>query len=212
MYDSVTPGDLPADAELVAAYVDGDYANVAEVRFRCPRATIARITVTGRYGVPVCDCETGDLTPLAAVLWARTELDSGRLPTIYCNLATWPTVKRLAGVRGLTGRVNYWIADWGLGRPASLLPGAVAVQYASDPVSDLDTSIVAGHWPGVDPPLTKGFLLMLSDRQQEELYAWTKEIHAALQLRSGHMPQGSYSTGEQVNEILKRVAADEPKA
>lgn len=149
MYDSVTAKRLPPNATLVAAYTDGRYANEVAVRAQCPHATIVRITVRGNPDRDVIDCETGDATPEQAAVWAANELAAGRLPTIYCNLSTWPEVQRHVKAHGITGKVSYWIAHYD--GKAEMIPGAVAKQYQERTDQNLDYSIAADYWPGVDP-------------------------------------------------------------
>jgi hypothetical protein len=151
MYDSVTAARLPADAKLVGAYVDGMYANEAAVRARCPQARVVTITVRGEAGADVIDCETGDATPAEAAAWAAAERAAGRLPTIYCNLSTWPAVKAAVAAQHVTS-VSYWIAHYD--GQAVMVDGAVAKQYQERTDQNLDYSIAADYWPGVDPPVT----------------------------------------------------------
>jgi hypothetical protein len=148
MYDSVTAKRLPPNATLVAAYTDGHYANEAAVRAQCPHATIVRITVRGNPDREVIDCETGDATPEQAAAWAATEIKAGRRPTIYCNLSTWPEVQRHVKAHGIAGKVCYWIAHYD--GKAEMIPGAVAKQYIERKDQNLDYSIAADYWPGVD--------------------------------------------------------------
>lgn len=149
MYDSVTAARLPTSAALVAAYTDGRYANEAAVRKQCPHATVVRITVRGNPGAHVVDCEPGDVTPAGAAQWAVVELKAGRRPTIYCNLSTWPAVQHEVSRRGIAGQVSYWIAHYD--GKAEMIPGAVAKQYIERKDQNLDYSIAADYWPGVDP-------------------------------------------------------------
>lgn len=151
MFDTVTAARLPADAELVAAYVDGTYANEAEVRARCPQATVVTITTRppGHPGANVADVETYDFTPEQGAAWAARELAAGRQPTLYCNRSTWPAVRYQVRAHGVAGRVSYWIAHYD-GR-AELIPGAVAKQYLERHDQNLDYGIAADFWPGVDP-------------------------------------------------------------
>lgn len=64
MYDAVTPANLPSGGDLYAGYVDGHYANVAQIQARFPDAKVVTITVIGGNQVAdVVDVETGDVTP-----------------------------------------------------------------------------------------------------------------------------------------------------
>ena len=68
MYDSVSPGNIPAGAEMVAAYQDGLYANVGAMRARFPGATVVTIAVRHTTRAHVLDVETGDATPAARLI------------------------------------------------------------------------------------------------------------------------------------------------
>lgn len=150
MYDSVTAANLPTTATLVAAYVDGAYANVADVRKRCPKATVVTITVKGgKTAAHVVDVEQGDCTPASGAAWAKWRHDSGAHPTIYCSHSDVPDVIAACRSLGLALHRDFelWVAHYD--GVAQLEDGAVAKQYRN--TSKLDTSIVAAHWPGVDP-------------------------------------------------------------
>ena len=150
MYDTVNADRLPADARLVAAYVDGLYANEAAVRARCPHATVVTITVFGHSDAHVIDCEAGDATPPQAAAWAKAQIAKGHKPTIYCNLTAWPMVKAEVAKAGIpAGAVSYWVARYD--GKAEMIPGAVAKQYQERTDQNLDYSIAADYWPGVDP-------------------------------------------------------------
>lgn len=150
MFDSTAVDAIPTTAPMAAGYVDGDWPTYSQLRSRCPSAVLVSITVTGRAGAQVADCESGDLDPTQAAAWAAGEVAAGRQPTIYCNASTWAAVRSEVASRGLTGRVSYWIAQYDGVR--TVPDGAVAKQYQSDTAQNLDYSVAADYWPGVDPP------------------------------------------------------------
>lgn len=152
MYDSISVDAIPADAQMVAGYVDGRWPTFTALETRFPHATRVSITVLGTAGANVADCETGDLTPQGAAGWAARELAAHRRPTIYCNANTWPTVEKTLG--GIAPHVSIWLADYD--GVADVPAGTVAKQYRSDTAQNLDYSVVVDYWPGVDPlPLPK---------------------------------------------------------
>jgi hypothetical protein len=149
MYDSVTPGNIPADAQMVAGYADGIYANVAELRARFPHATVVTIAVHWTTRAHVLDVEPGDATPAQAVTWltqTMRDVDNGRL-TLYCGMDGWPAVHAAIQAAGI-GQPQYWVARYD-GDP-TIPAGAVAKQYLGD-YRGYDQSSVADYWPGVDP-------------------------------------------------------------
>jgi hypothetical protein len=139
MFDAITVADIPADATMVAGYIDGHYANLPEMQARFPHATVVSVTVTGG-DADVLDIENGDATPQDAPGW----IDAHPHGSLYCDESTWPAVQAAFGSRPLP---PIWVAAYD-GDPT--VPAyAVAKQYASN--SAYDTSSVSAYWPGVDP-------------------------------------------------------------
>ena len=60
-YSSVTTGNIPVTAPVVFAYADGRWAQLPEVRARCPRAKIVTVNCVSRYGADMYDFENGAL-------------------------------------------------------------------------------------------------------------------------------------------------------
>lgn len=151
MYDSITPGNIPASATMVAGYVDGHWANIPAMRKRFPHATVVTIAVAHGTRAMVADVENGDMSPASAVEWARDTMHD--VPntelTIYANTSTWPSVKAAFKAAGVA-LPQWWAAHY-TGKP-HLEPGSIATQYA-DP-GPYDLSLVADYWPGVDPKPT----------------------------------------------------------
>lgn len=149
LYDSTTPlRSVPADAQMVAGYVNGLYTNFATIRTAFPNAVHVSIAVTAVADAMVLDVETGDASPADAPWWCQRQRARGQLPTVYCNLSTWPQVRSAFQTHGVA-EPCWWIADYD--GVAQLSPGSVAKQYRSDTAQNLDYSVVADYWPGVDP-------------------------------------------------------------
>lgn len=151
MYDAVTPGNIPASAQMVAGYVDGRYAWSAGDWARFPNAVKVRIAVfPWTNDGHVLDVEPGDATPAQAVGWVQRRRAAGVDPTVYCGLATtgysWAQVRAAFQAAGVA-EPHYWVAAYP-GNGAQLYPGSVAHQYANPGPYDL--SVVADYWPGVD--------------------------------------------------------------
>lgn len=151
MYDATNPRNIPASASLVGTYVDGSFKTYPAILSLFPHATPVTITVTGLAGWRVCDCETHDLTPAQAALWALNEVHAGRRPTIYCNISTHNEViaaladLNLAFVRD----VDWWAADWN--GVDHLDTASVATQWKS--TATLDYSETNGVWPNAPAPV-----------------------------------------------------------
>jgi hypothetical protein len=148
MYDTVTPANIPANAGMVAGYLNGKYAWMPSDWARFPNAVRVGISVRAYYQVGhVLDVETGDATPAESVGWVLARRAAGADPSVYCDRSTWPRVRSAFAARNVA-EPHYWIAT-ATGRP-EVPTGAVAAQYAQN-VAGVDMSVVADYWPGVDP-------------------------------------------------------------
>jgi hypothetical protein len=166
MFDSVDAADIPANAKIVLAYVDGPPRNIDQVKRRFPHAKIVTITIEGgQADADVVDCETGDVTPDHAAEWAALRLKAGKRPTIYMNASTWPAVRvavQRAGIAKAFGH-NYLVAEYD-GDP-TIPAGAIGKQFESPSANDspghYDISSLVDYWPGVDPlPKPHGFSIL----------------------------------------------------
>jgi len=156
MQDSVNAHALLAGADLYAGYVDGRYANVAAIRARFPHTRVVSITVLGGHTeADVVDIETGDCTPTSGAEWALWRHRNGHHPTLYCNTSTRPAVEAACKHLGLELHRDYEVWEAHYDNVAALPAGAVAKQYRDHGPhgENVDMSVVADHWPGVDPPL-----------------------------------------------------------
>lgn len=70
MYDSVSAGEIPADARAVALYIDGHFANWDQ-RDRFHHANKIPITVWGDKRAQMIDCEPGNLNAAQTAALAR---------------------------------------------------------------------------------------------------------------------------------------------
>lgn len=149
MYDGINADAsvIPATAQLVAGYVDGDYVWSAADWARFPHSVHVRIAVRSTTDDGhVLDVETGNASPAESVDWVLARRAAGADPTVYCNTSTWPAVQSAFQARGVA-QPHYWIADYN--GDTAVPAGAVAHQYTS--TARWDLSSVADYWPGVDP-------------------------------------------------------------
>jgi hypothetical protein len=111
MYDDVNVSLIPADAKYIAAYADGRYQNLAEVKKRFPKARIITIDVRGSYhNGDVLDVEPGDASNADAPAWfrARKGKTSTAKPMLYTsasNIAALQNTMTRAGIK----RSEYFI-------------------------------------------------------------------------------------------------------
>jgi hypothetical protein len=141
MYDAVTPGNIPTSAEVVAGYLDGDFAWSKDDWNRFPDAQRVIITVDGSLTGNVADVENGNMTPEQAKGWIETKQREGKCGcTIYCSLATLESV--WAACRGHCYYI--WVADW-TGSPHEV-NATIATQYSNvDNAYDL-TRVYSQEW------------------------------------------------------------------
>lgn len=156
MYDSVDPYAIPANAQMVAGYIDGSsFRWPVEAWSRFPNAVkvrIARRTTTNDGNV--LDVEEGIPTvwpPGQGIIdWVLMRRRAGVEPSIYCNqLNDWSGIRRLFQNANIK-EPYYWVARYN--NIAVIPDGAVAKQYANSVLAKgpYDVSIVVDHWPGVD--------------------------------------------------------------
>lgn len=160
MYDSVDMTKIPAGARLVAAYVNGSYANVHQAHGLFPDATIVEISVTAHEDSgDVLDVERYDAGPEEAPAWVALRRRAGVIaPAVYCSLDTWPECIAAFRQQQIADPL-WWIAHYD--DRGDLSVGMFAKQYQNTPHYDL--SIVAGPWPGLQ---TDGDLVLPSDIDQ----------------------------------------------
>lgn len=114
IYDSVTPGSIPANQRVVATYANGAYAVSARAVAR--RGSVLWIDTNGSDpAASALDVEPGDATPAGAARWAKQRLTAypRSLAIIYTFRNDWQQVKdSVAGLPAwMRSRVRYWIAD-----------------------------------------------------------------------------------------------------
>jgi len=156
IYDSVVPEGIPAGARIILGYVDGHWPNYDRMKIVHPHAYIIPITVLGKPGIRIADCEPGNLSPEHAAKWANNELKAGRKPTIYCSISTKPEiVKELEKLKISPSAVDWFGAHWSfVGHTPTSTPqvptGYVALQFAAEIPHNghaYDESVTNGSWP-----------------------------------------------------------------
>lgn len=155
MYDAVTARNIPADAAMVAGYIDkiklAPWSAADWARF--PRAVKVEIVKKASTNDGhVLDVEPGDAAPAEAPGWVRMRRAAGADPTVYMNRSTWAQVQG-EFVRQGVAHPHYWVAQYNGVIELPTLNGitAVAKQYRGDVAPGIDLNCVADYWPGVDP-------------------------------------------------------------
>ncbi len=122
MYDSVSPLGIPANAALVAAYVDG-YGGYSAAVARFGVTRVISISI-GNNNADVADCEPGAMTEAELPGWVSRQKARGIVrPVVYSDGSMY------AGCRAAAGpSCSYWTAT-DSGQAGQTLPGRDAVQY-----------------------------------------------------------------------------------
>ncbi len=146
MYDSVTAANIPADAELVAGYIDGMYAWSEADWARWAHVPQVRIAVFASTNDGNClDVEQGCSAPEDAPGWVHRRREAGADPTVYCSESPWATVRAAFAAQG-EPEPHWWVANYN--KELTIPEGAVAHQYWD--FGPYDSSVAADYWPGVD--------------------------------------------------------------
>jgi hypothetical protein len=118
MYDSVTVGEIPPDAEAVAGYVDGIYRTFTALTHLFPHAWRLSIAVFSLDRAACLDVENGDATPQEAPGWVLDRHKEGvRYPKVYASVSQMDYIVellRMVGVKRDT--VKLWTAHYGKGK------------------------------------------------------------------------------------------------
>jgi len=86
MFDTVDTPLLPPGGFAYAGYVDGRFANTAQIRARFPHASVLSIAVFARDNADCLDIETGDASPAQAAGWVSRQLARGlKRPCLYAS-------------------------------------------------------------------------------------------------------------------------------
>jgi hypothetical protein len=114
MFDDVTVRLIPADAQAVAGYVNGRWANYPDVVKRFPKALHLSISVN-RFGDADClDVEKGDATNDEAPAWVRRQQKRGvRQPVVYTSTSNAAALLRVLARAGITrSQIRLWTAHY----------------------------------------------------------------------------------------------------
>ena len=166
MFDSISPSAIPSLAstshDAVAGYVDGRWADFAELERRFPKDHHLSIAVTSADNADCLDIETGDAVAWQAPGWVRRQHARGvARPVLYANLSTMPSVISALNDAGLS-RQSYrlWAAHYTYDLAVAnkeLEQGYDAVQWTDKAQGrDLDESVCKdSFFQQVAPPKPK---------------------------------------------------------
>ncbi len=113
MYDAVDVREIPPNAQAVAGYIDGRWANFEELTLRYPHAHRLSIAVDPLDDADCLDVESGDATVGQAVPWLLRQLNQdAHRPCVYGSRSTMSQIVprlRAAGIR--RSEIRLWVAD-----------------------------------------------------------------------------------------------------
>jgi Fibronectin type III domain len=159
MWDDVNASLIPRDATAVAGYVDGAFANTAEMRKLFPHAHLLTISVFASDDAQCLDVEPGDATNPQVYEWFKRQLARGvHRPVIYTSGSNMSAMQATMKANGFA-RSSYrmWSAHY-TGIPHRCSPSrcgfgldeADATQFTSMALGrSLDESLLA---PDFFPP------------------------------------------------------------
>lgn len=139
-------------AEIVAGYVDGEYAWSADEWALFPNASKVEISVNAANKTgDVLDVERGDATPAQAHDWIIARRAAGYdRPTIYCSYALVPQVRLETRELALGVDYDIWVARWDNVQNPPPMPGPTATYAAKQyqTTTGYDLSVVYDDgWP-----------------------------------------------------------------
>lgn len=147
MYDSVDSMGIPADAEMVAGYIDGEWPSYGAIVNRFPTAIHVSIATNPAHAAQVMDAETGNGTVPEWVQWIVNRRTAGGDPTVFCIVSVQQELIAALDAQHIP-HPWWWISNWSI----HAFPSGdriVAWQYENTP--SYDASQVPGAWPGVIP-------------------------------------------------------------
>lgn len=201
-YDAVTISRIPANAQMVAGYIGGNYPTFGQLAARFPHAARVSIAVNATHDAHVLDVEQGDATPDDAPAWALRQRVMGGFPTVYCSESVWPQVVA-AFERAHVALPMCWQAHYdGI---ASLPPGCIAKQYSGGMTAPYDISVVADYWPGVDPLPEAPDMTPLESQQLTNVSAAVGRLEVAVEDPTGGVRAQIASLEATVNRIAGKL-------
>lgn len=169
MYDAITPSRIPAEAEIVASYVSGQWPNYIQLANLFPTAKRLSIATNVGADADCLDVERYDATAAQAPAWVASQRRRGNLyPWVYMSASMWPDV-RDAFSKSKTDEPYYWVANYDDG--PIIPPGAIAVQYKSTPGYDMSV-VTDESIPGFDTDSED----TMSAAEQTALENFTQEV------------------------------------
>jgi peptidoglycan hydrolase-like protein with peptidoglycan-binding domain len=212
MFDDVDVHLLPAGAYAYAGYLDGSYANFAQVKAAHPPAHLVGIAVRACDDGDALDVEPGDAAISQAPGWVGRQHARGLArPIVYVSAANARLMIGTLTTAGIS-RPSYrlWLAHYGAGQhmcgPASCgYPQADGTQFTCKALGEsLDESLLADDFFGAQPltfPVKQGEVGTEVVTLQKMLNAWASVIGLVPVL----VPDGAF--GQKTLAAVQRAQA-----
>jgi peptidoglycan hydrolase-like protein with peptidoglycan-binding domain len=186
MFDDVDVNLLPAGAYAYAGYLDGSYANFAQVKGAHPQAHLIGIAVRAGDDGDALDVEPGDAAISQAPDWVKRQHARGfARPIVYVSAGNaQQMINTLAGAGISRPAYRLWAAHYGSGShicgPTCGYPQADGTQFTSKALGEsLDESLVVEDFFGAQPltfPVKQGDVGTEVVTLQKMLNAWASVI------------------------------------
>ena len=114
LYDSIDVGQIPADAQYAAGYVNGMWPTFSQLAARFPRARLLSIAVTSSADADALDVESGDAAVADAPGWVTRQRARGLpRPCLYASASIMDSLMWTLEAAGITrSSVRLWSAHY----------------------------------------------------------------------------------------------------
>lgn len=114
MFDSISLGNIPADAPAVAGYVGGSWPTFSHLTSQWPHAKRLSIAVASHYDAECLDVEPGDATNAVAAGWVKRQIARGvKRPVIYTSVSNAQTLLATLKKAGIDRtQIRLWTAHY----------------------------------------------------------------------------------------------------
>ena len=175
MFDAIDVSQIPADAQAVAGYVNGNWVTYPHLVAAFPRAHVLSIAVSASHNADALDIESGDATPGQAPGWfTRQKARGAARPCLYASAFVMDTevLPALTAAGIPRSAVRLWSAHYtgvahrcGPSSCRELAVTADGTQWTSNALGrDLDESLLAADFFGAPtPPATGWTAAMIAD-------------------------------------------------
>lgn len=141
----------PGTVDLIGYYIDGKYVPSSAQLAKFAGKIHVPIAVNPKTNAGlVFDGPPDNATWNEVVDWVVMRRKAGAVVSVYTDQSDWTKAIAAFNARNVA-QPYWWIAAWN--NRAEMISGAIAHQYQTV-TNRYDLSVVADHWPGIDPAST----------------------------------------------------------